>query len=1182
MIAIDVGEYAVCAIKADTTVWCWGTSLYPLPLASPDQRGVPMRITGLPRDIVKVVTSMWHACALRQNGTILCWGKGELEQLTGQLGPDILSVAFTPTVIAGVTDVVDIATGKNNVCARLANGTATCWGSNQWGQLGNGAGVRYPFPYGTPAEVQVLNQPARSVATGGYHTCAITDSNGAICWGSNNYGQLGSGTVSHIITQAVPVSGLSNGVAAISAGEHHSCALTNVGGVWCWGRNTHGQLGTGTNLDSAAPLPVTGLISGVQAIASGFNHNCALLIAGTLRCWGANSVGELGSGTNSPTVIPFPVAVQGLEGRRVLSVTAHTHHTCAIVEGGSAHCWGYNNYGQLGIPITTTISTTPITVTGLTSGTTAIAAGDGHSCAVVNGGARCWGWGASGQLGDGINDTSNGGSHIRDVPIQVTNLTSNTVDIRVGSHASCATLVDGSMRCWGQGALGTLGDGRSATSLIPTPVTGLPDRVVQFDLERSHVCAYLANLSLYCWGSDLYGQIGNGQVGFSSRPVNVQNITPAKWTYMLYLVGDNDLSEALNQVSRILDKWEKEAGNRSALNIAVFFDGQGDNDSYIWSTRNVGSERWHLNEEKTSLGDPQNLASFIKWARNNYPAEHYYLSIANHGRATTGIGWDSQSGADHLNALTPAEIHEALYEATLQGTQKIDILHFDACLMALLEMAYEVKDVAKYMIASQNLTAAFYPYDEYAKLVAANPQITATELAVGIAERYFNHKYLLVNQQPRTISVLDLQQIEPVITALDTFAGGLSVNKELVKSVREQVQVFDSSPDFNQKPPTYYTLTPDDEYVDLRDLAMRLPNISGAVALQQLLEEGRGFVLYSEAVTGIDKLVSGKEWQLDGSNGVSIFFPRSENVWDYPEYISEMEPIFTFNAVSQWDDFLRAYFNQAVPSQDDLKDPGIPPVLKPTKPITTHCGENQLCLWGAVYVDTFEQEGAQVTLQVGNSTWETTTTYKDENEAYPTYAFVVDPVLIPNGAELKLSAQGVYSKQQYLIDYTTRLALSRNEVEVNLHKVTSSAIPTLPTTIPTQVSILWAQLVTSTNASGEQILTGIAQGRVNNLANIVEYRWESNLDEIIASTSSFLFPVQALSPGMHRITLTVRTDNGVTSEPKTFDIHIPTPQPPVISILSPRANATFPAGTTVAVEATATDSDGTIEQVEFL
>ncbi|MEZ4622821.1 MAG: hypothetical protein R2867_45995 [Caldilineaceae bacterium] len=387
VVAIDVGEYAVCVIKVDTTVWCWGTSLYPLPLAYPNERGLPAQVQGLPNDIVKVVTSMWHACALRQSGTVLCWGKGELEQLSGQLGPKIVSVAFTPTVISGVTNVIDIATNKDNVCVRLANGSAQCWGSNYWGQLGNGTGVNYPFPSGTPAEVQVFNQPVLSVATGGYHTCAVTDSNGAVCWGANNYGQLGNGTVSHVITEAVPVHSVTSGITTLSAGEHHSCALTAGGAVWCWGRNTHGQIGTGTNVDSSTPVSVTGLISGVQAIAAGFNHTCALIINGTLRCWGANSVGELGSGTTVSNVIPYPVVVQGLEGRRVLTVTAHALHTCAIVEGGSAHCWGSNNYGQLGIPKPPIFSTTPVTVTGLTSGTTAISAGNGHTCAVVNGSA---------------------------------------------------------------------------------------------------------------------------------------------------------------------------------------------------------------------------------------------------------------------------------------------------------------------------------------------------------------------------------------------------------------------------------------------------------------------------------------------------------------------------------------------------------------------------------------------------------------------------------------------------------------------------------------------------------------------------------------------------------------------------------------------------------------------------
>ncbi|MEP6972802.1 MAG: RCC1 repeat-containing protein, partial [Actinomycetota bacterium] len=287
-----------------------------------------------------------------------------------------------------------ISSGLDHTCALTSGGGVKCGGYNFYGQVGDGT----YSDRGTPVDVTGLSSGVAAISAGTFHNCALTTGGGVTCWGNNGYGELGDGKVAANSSTPVAVTGLSSGVAAISAGLSHTCALTNAGGAKCWGRNQSGELGDGTTTERDTPVDVTGLTSGVAAISTGGEHTCALTTGGGVKCWGNNSNGQVGDGTT--TERDTPVAVTGLTSG-VTAISASRSHTCALTTGGGVNCWGGNSSGQLGDG-TTTERDTPVAVTGLTSGVVAISAGGAHTCALTSdGGAKCWGSNDSGQLGDG-------------------------------------------------------------------------------------------------------------------------------------------------------------------------------------------------------------------------------------------------------------------------------------------------------------------------------------------------------------------------------------------------------------------------------------------------------------------------------------------------------------------------------------------------------------------------------------------------------------------------------------------------------------------------------------------------------------------------------------------------------------------------------------------------------------
>ena len=349
----------------------------------------------------------------------------------------------------GSSHVTDVSLGSNFSCAVTTSGGVKCWGLNDSRQVGNAGAGLYPS---TPVDVTGLTSGVSSVASGNMHSCALTTSGGVKCWGSNSSGQLGNNSTTSSSTP-VDVSGLSSGVSAVSSGSSHSCALTTSGGVKCWGNNGNGQLGDNSNTSSLVPVDVSGLSSGVTAISIGGQYSCALTSAGGVKCWGHAAYGQIGNGTFADQKTPADVS--GLSSG-VSAIATGTWHACAVMTDGTVRCWGHNEKKQIGNN-STTDSNIPVVVPSL-SGVSGVAAGSYTSCVLKSGGVQCWGGNSNGQLGNKTTVDSATPVSVHTSSSDSTPL-SGVSKIAAGHDHICALMASGVLKCWGYNGYSQLGRG---------------------------------------------------------------------------------------------------------------------------------------------------------------------------------------------------------------------------------------------------------------------------------------------------------------------------------------------------------------------------------------------------------------------------------------------------------------------------------------------------------------------------------------------------------------------------------------------------------------------------------------------------------------------------------------------------------------------------------------------------
>jgi alpha-tubulin suppressor-like RCC1 family protein len=513
---ISAGAASTCAIRASDDLYCvGGNSFGQLGNGTKVSTSDPQKVIGLGNVSVVSVGST-SACAVTSGGLVFCWGDNTSAQL-GLGNTDSKNVA---TQVPGLVDMVNVAVGSNFACSLSNSGSLYCWGANESGQLGNDSKITSLIPTPVTAAPSGIN----SLTVNGKRVCVLTTevycwgdfasfvfpnenrnwlptkltgslgaasislgsdfgcinfSSTVSCWGANDHGQLGSGTKINSST-LVTVTGLAN-ITRVSAGGHFACALDVNKETYCWGENANGQLGITPGPDQPTRIP-TGASPAVF-IASGANSFCSLKLSGVVSCVGDSSAGQ--SGSLSVSASPLSNSLVS----NLIKVSSGSETTCAIDTTGVLKCWG---------------SLKPVSTTGNTFSDVSV--GNASACAIAaNKKILCWGSNSSGQLGDNTNRTS-------ESLVQVFNSTTSFLQVAVGYKHACAVTSEGLVYCWGDNShlqLGATGDDSKVPKVVPGIASATSVAVGDY-----HSCAQQTEGGIICWGDNSKKQVNSSSTKY--------------------------------------------------------------------------------------------------------------------------------------------------------------------------------------------------------------------------------------------------------------------------------------------------------------------------------------------------------------------------------------------------------------------------------------------------------------------------------------------------------------------------------------------------------------------------------------------------------------------------------------------------------------------------------------------
>ncbi len=524
--AINVNAHnnGSCGIRNNGRLYCWGKRNYGRVGdggATTGNQLVPAEVQGGYNDWVEVDVDAEHACARRGYGRTYCWGRN----INGKLGITGGTDPNMPTEVQGnYTDWSDINVGLDHSCGIRNSSDAYCWGLNSSGQLGDGTTTSRSVPTLVTSSTTDWKWISMMYNT----TCAVTKAGRAYCWGQNNYSQVGDGTTTNRLTP-VELPGAYTNWSYISGGVNSSCGHRS-GSLYCWGTRDYGTIGDGgaTTGTQTTPIAVPGISDWVFVGPSNEN-SCASTQSGKVYCWGRNQVGQVGDGTTSQRIIPTYVpdaknsCVDGSACVIQQAIMGTDRLTCAINAYGKAYCWGHNDYGQTGSGTVSTSEPLPVEVTGAYTDWYILDNDDSMACgirkiALDSGKLYCWGRNNIGQLGNG--GTTNSSS-----PVEVSGGFTNWSVTDVENRAACALRSTGHAYCWGLGTDGQIGDGGTTNRAVPTLVTGGFTDWIDIDMADVSACGVRGTTAAggtgWCWGTNDYGQLGIGTTGNSPTPVAV-------------------------------------------------------------------------------------------------------------------------------------------------------------------------------------------------------------------------------------------------------------------------------------------------------------------------------------------------------------------------------------------------------------------------------------------------------------------------------------------------------------------------------------------------------------------------------------------------------------------------------------------------------------------------------------
>lgn len=544
--AITSGAAHVCALLDSGAVECGGNNQY-FQLSDGSLDGSAAATTA-----TAIAAAANHTCALLETGEVACWGYNG----SGNLGNSsfVGSSSAAPQKVDGIDGLSPgtTAISISGNCAALENGALKCWGENSYGIVGDGTRENRTAPVAVNG-LDGVSRSAEQVVNNQYRTCTTLDSGSVMCWGDSLYGKLGLGNWDSQ-TSPRPVStlnGTEGQVQAMDMGQDGGCAIDTSGAVSCWGTNNNGVLGSGQNQTalefSDSPVATSG-IDGVTATAiqlsRGYSSACAVLDNGAVQCWGYNDYGMLGQ---DPVISKnaTPTTVSGLDGSEIAeAVSIGYSHACALMEGGAVKCWGENYDGQLGIDSNaTTESYQPVDVNGIdgiTASATKVEVGEYNSCALLSTGAvKCWGSNSDGRLGIGDNATSQ-----VDIPTVVAGIDGSSnanraKDLSLEWNHACAVMVNGTVRCWGSGGSGQLGNGQTENAYTPVEVQNLTS-ATHVSVGSDFSCAQLSNKSVKCWGDNGDGTLGRGNLNDELSPVSVLGLNGSNAAVGALSVGERN------------------------------------------------------------------------------------------------------------------------------------------------------------------------------------------------------------------------------------------------------------------------------------------------------------------------------------------------------------------------------------------------------------------------------------------------------------------------------------------------------------------------------------------------------------------------------------------------------------------------------------------------------------------